>query len=82
MLRSKLRAPAVIKDGVTIERPVCMKQGIEYAVEGMVAQLKTMSVPVQDNQQIDRVASVAANSDERVGKHVTEPTKKSARRAL
>jgi chaperonin GroEL len=53
-------------------RPVYMKQGIEYAVEDIVANLKKMSVPVKDNSQIERVASIAANNNEKVGKHVAE----------
>ena len=53
-------------------RPVYMKQGIEFAVEDIVANLKKMSVPVKDNAQIERVASIAANNNEKVGKHVAE----------
>ncbi len=53
-------------------RPVYMKQGIEYAVEDVVANLKAMSVPVKDNAQLQRVASIAANNNEKVGKHVAE----------
>lgn len=57
-------------------RPVYMKQGIEYAVEDIVEQLKKMSVPVKNNQQIERVASIAANNNERVGKHVAQALEK------
>ncbi len=51
-------------------RPVYMKQGIEYAVSDIVEELKKMSVPVSDNLQIERVATIAANNNEKVGKHV------------
>lgn len=53
-------------------RPVYMKQGIEYAVADIVAELKKMSVPIKDNSQIERVATIAANNNEKVGKHVAE----------
>jgi chaperonin GroEL len=53
-------------------RPVYMKQGIEFAVEDIVAQLKAMSVPVKDHSQIERVATIAANNNEKIGKHVAE----------
>ncbi len=69
-------AEAIFSEGlravVAGVRPVYMKQGIEYAVQDIVTQLKKMSVPVKDNQQIERVASIAANNNERVGKHVAE----------
>lgn len=52
--------------------PVYMKQGIEHAVEDIVAQLSQRSVPVKNNQQIERVASIAANNNERMGKHVAD----------
>jgi chaperonin GroEL len=57
-------------------RPVYMKQGIEHAVEDIVAELKNRSVPVKNNQQIERVATIAANNNERVGKHVAEALEK------
>lgn len=53
-------------------RPVYMKQGIDYAVEDIVAQLRKLSVPVKNNEQIERVASIAANNNEHVGKHVAQ----------
>ncbi|TWT79614.1 60 kDa chaperonin [Planctomycetes bacterium CA13] len=69
-------AEAIFNEGlravVAGVRPVYMKQGIEEAVEDIVAYLKTISVPVKDNLQIERVATIAANNNEKVGKHVAE----------
>jgi chaperonin GroEL len=69
-------AEAIFTEGlravVSGVRPVYMKQGIEYAVEDIVAQLKKMAVPVEDNKQLERVASIAANNNEKVGRHVAE----------
>jgi chaperonin GroEL len=71
-----LLAEAIFTEGlravVAGVRPVYMKLGIEHAVEDIVTELKRMSVPIRDNQQIERVATIAANNNEAVGKHVAE----------
>lgn len=53
-------------------RPVYMRQGIDKAVADLVAQLKTMSVPIKGKQDLIKVAAIAANNDFTIGEHVAE----------
>ncbi|QDU74595.1 60 kDa chaperonin 1 [Bremerella volcania] len=53
-------------------RPVHMKQGIEQAVDDIVAKLKANSVPVKGKDDLTKVASIAANNDPTIGQHVAD----------
>src|SRR5580700_5893009 len=52
--------------------PMDLKRGIEKAVEAVVTDLKKQSKPVDDNKQIEQVASVSANNDAAIGKLIAE----------
>ncbi len=49
-----------------------VKKGIEKAVEKIVEELKTMSIPVSSTKQIEQVATCSANQDEEIGKKLAE----------
>jgi len=52
--------------------PIALKRGIEKAVEGVVAELKSMSKPVKGKQEISQVAAIAANNDPEIGTKLAE----------
>jgi chaperonin GroEL len=49
-----------------------MKRGIEKAVEDVVAKLTAMKIPVQTQQDLENVATVASNNDREIGKIIAE----------
>jgi chaperonin GroEL len=53
--------------------PLAVKRGIEKGVEAIVAELKTISKPVQGNE-IEQVASISAN-DAEIGKKIADAMK-------
>ena len=52
--------------------PMALKRGVERAVELVVDKLKKMSKKVKDATEIRQVASIAANSDDTIGKVIAE----------
>src|SRR6056300_723975 len=53
--------------------PMDLKRGIEKAVSALVAELKTLSQEVgDDNSKIEQVASISANNDGTIGKLIAE----------
>ena len=69
-------AEAIYNEGlravVAGTNPMLMKRGIEKAVEEIVAKLKTMSIPVKDQKDLENVATIAANNDNVIGKIIAE----------
>lgn len=53
-----------------------LKKGIDKGVEEVVSELKKISIPVNDNDQIFHVASVSANNDESIGRLIADAFKK------
>src|SRR6478609_6572125 len=47
--------------------PMELKRGIEKAVEAVVEQLKTLSVPSAGKKEIAQVGSISANNDKEIG---------------
>ncbi|MFZ5479786.1 MAG: chaperonin GroEL, partial [Myxococcota bacterium] len=47
--------------------PMDVKKGIDRAVETVVAELKGLSRPIKDNNEIAQVATISANGDSEVG---------------
>ena len=64
-------AEAIFREGlknVTAgANPMCLKRGIDKAVETIVAQLSEMSTPVADRAQIAQVATISANGEATIG---------------
>jgi chaperonin GroEL len=52
--------------------PMHVKKGIEKAVEKIVDELSSMSIPVSSTKQIQQVATCSANQDEEIGKKLAE----------
>ncbi len=69
-------AEAIFNEGmkavVAGTNPMLMKRGMEKAVEDIVAKLKAMSIPVKGKADLENVATVAANGDEKIGKIIAE----------
>jgi chaperonin GroEL len=56
--------------------PMLMKRGIEKAVEDIVAKLKGMAIPVKNEQDLENVATIAANNDNVIGKIIAQAMSK------
>ncbi|MBI2452249.1 chaperonin GroEL [Candidatus Pacearchaeota archaeon] len=56
--------------------PVEVKKGIENATEKVVNYLKRKSVMLSSKAQIDQVATISANNDEKIGKLIAEAMEK------
>jgi chaperonin GroEL len=69
-------AEAIFNEGlkavVAGTNPMLMKRGIERAVEAIVAKLAAMSIPVKGKADLQNIATVAANGDEKIGKIIAE----------
>ena len=52
--------------------PMALKRGIDKGVEAIVAELKKLSKPTQDKKEIEQVGTISANSDEAIGKLISE----------
>jgi chaperonin GroEL len=72
-------AQAIYREGarnvVAGANPMELKRGIEKAVEAMTAEIKKMAKPVKGNM-IAQVGSISANSDETIGKIISEAMEK------
>jgi chaperonin GroEL len=44
-----------------------MKKGIDIAVTTLKQELKKISIPVEDKNQIKNIATISANGDEQIG---------------
>ncbi|HPZ84418.1 MAG TPA: chaperonin GroEL, partial [Thermogutta sp.] len=64
-------AEAIFSEGlkavVSGINPIGLKQGIEKAVEDIVAKLKAMSIPIKTSKEMAQVAAIAANNDMAIG---------------
>ncbi len=65
-------AEAIFKQGLknvtSGANPMCLKRGIDKAVEAIVAELDTMKKDVSENEQVAQVATISANGDSEIGK--------------
>jgi chaperonin GroEL len=69
-------AEAIFNEGlravVAGTNPMLMKRGMEKAVEAITAKLEKMSIEVKGQKDLENVATVAANGDEKIGKIIAE----------
>ncbi|MCI0458917.1 MAG: chaperonin GroEL [Gemmataceae bacterium] len=69
-------AEAIFNEGlravVSGVNPMLMKRGMDQAVENVVERLKKMSIEVKKKEQMQAVATVAANNDEEIGTILAE----------
>jgi len=61
-----------LKAVVAGTNPMMMKRGMEKAVEEIVAKLEKMSIPVKGKKDLENVATVAANGDQKIGAIIAE----------
>ena len=73
-------AQAIVQEGMKYVaagmNPMDLKRGIDKAVEAIVAELKKISKPTTTNKEIAQVGSISANSDEKVGKIISDAMEK------
>jgi chaperonin GroEL len=73
-------AQAIFREGlknVTAgANPMELKRGIERAVETVVEQLKTLSVPSAGKKEIAQVGTISANNDREIGNLIAEAMEK------
>jgi chaperonin GroEL len=64
-------ARAIFKEGTRNvaagSNPTAVRRGIEKAVEGAIAHLKTLAKPVSSKQEIAQVGAISANNDHEIG---------------
>jgi chaperonin GroEL len=56
--------------------PMALKRGIEKGVEAVIAELKRFSKPTKDKKEIEQVGIISANSDDTIGKLISEAMEK------
>jgi chaperonin GroEL len=48
--------------------PIEVKRGMDKAVEQIIVQLRAIAIPVSDSKAVEQIATISANSDNRIGK--------------
>jgi chaperonin GroEL len=76
-------ANAIFKEGLRNitagANPIEMKRGMDKATEAILAELKSASRIINDKKEIAQVATISANSDERIGAMIAEAMDKVGR---
>lgn len=69
-------AQAIYREGVKLvsagHNPMDLKKGIDLSVAKIVEKLKSISKPVQTNEEIAQVGTISANNDLEIGKLIAE----------
>ena len=77
---STLLARDMIKDGVVAldnaENAVQIKRDIDKAVKNVIYELKNLSEDIEDENQLEQIATVSANNDNEVGKLIATAIEK------
>jgi chaperonin GroEL len=73
-------AQAIYREGVKSvaagANPMALKRGIERAVELVVAEVKKLSQPVENDEKIAQVGTISANGDAEIGKTIADAMQK------
>ena len=73
-------AQAILREGLKSVaagmNPMDLKRGIDKASAAMVAELKTLSAPCEDEKAIAQVGSISANSDPEIGEIISDAMQK------
>ncbi|EOI8928818.1 chaperonin GroEL [Campylobacter jejuni] len=73
-------AYAIFKEGLRNitagANPIEVKRGMDKACEAIVAELKKLSREVKDKKEIAQVATISANSDEKIGNLIADAMEK------
>jgi len=71
-----LLAQSIYREGAKLvtagANPMALKRGIEKAVEAVVEELKKMSKPTKEQQEISQVGTISANNDRTIGNIIAE----------
>ncbi len=69
-------AHAIFKEGLKYitagANPIAVKRGMDKAAEVIINELKKMSKPVENKEQIAQVATISANNDRKIGELIAE----------
>jgi len=69
-------AQSIIKEGMKAVaagmNPMDLKRGLDKAVEVVVAELKKLSKPCEDDRSITQVGTISANSDDAIGRIIAD----------
>jgi chaperonin GroEL len=73
-------AQAIVQEGMKYVaagmNPMDLKRGIDKAVDAIVAELKKISKPTTTSKEIAQVGAISANSDEKIGKIISDAMEK------
>jgi len=69
-------AHAIFKEGLKYitagANPIAVKRGMDKATAAIIEELKKMSKPVENKEQIAQVATISANNDRKIGELIAE----------
>jgi len=69
-------AHAIFKEGLKYitagANPIAVKRGMDKAAQAIIEELKKMSKPVENKEQIAQVATISANNDKKIGELIAE----------
>ncbi|EDM23492.1 chaperonin GroEL [Caminibacter mediatlanticus TB-2] len=69
-------AHAIFKEGLKYitagANPIAVKRGMDAATKAIIEELKKMSKPVENKEQIAQVATISANNDKKIGELIAE----------
>ena len=75
-----LLAQSIYREGSKLvtagANPMALKRGIEKAVDTVVEELKKMSNPTKEQQEISQVGTISANNDQTIGNIIAEAMSK------
>jgi chaperonin GroEL len=75
-----VQARAIFTEGLKMvvagHDPMNLKRGIERAVQGIVAELKSLSKPTKEQKEIAQVGTISANNDSTIGEIIAEAMNK------
>src|SRR5580700_10739466 len=73
-------AEAIFNEGlkavVSGVNPMLMKRGMDKAVADLIAKLKSTSIPVKNEKDLENIATIAANNDSTIGKIIAQAMSK------
>jgi chaperonin GroEL len=80
---SAVLADALFREGILLVtagvNPIALTRGIKKGVESVVGELKKMSKPIKDSEQIFHIATIAAGNDANVGRMISDAMDKVGR---
>lgn len=83
---STLLAREIVKEGLSAldkkANAVDIKRGIDVAVEQVVKQLRSINEDISSPEQLEQVATISANNDEKVGKLISRAMEKVGREGV